>query len=249
VKHRWLLIAAAAGFLGSTPANAQMLAADILPPYEVVTIVRSMGLNPLERPRWRHGRYVMAATDRSGREVRVVVDASSGQVIRVVPMDVGYYDGPRGYGVRPDPYDPRYAAPPPPPRAIPNEPGYGPRPGYPPQPQHGYEDDDEYFDGRTGSLGPAPSPQPRISAPKVNTSPSARSAGIGPSQSPDATPLPRPKPGTSASTRPAPPPVPEGEIRKIEIKKPDPAPETKTPEAKKEEPKSGTIETPVTPLL
>ena len=60
-----------------------MLAADILPPYEVSTIVRSMGFNPLDRPCWRHGRYVMAATDRSGREVRVVVDASSGQVIRV----------------------------------------------------------------------------------------------------------------------------------------------------------------------
>ena len=124
MKQRWLLIAAAAGFLGAPPANAQMLAADVLPPYEVVTIVRSMGLNPLDRPRWRNGRYVMAATDRSGREVRVVVDASSGQVIRVVPMDVGYYDGPRGYGVRPDPYDPRYAAPPPPPRPIPNQPDY-----------------------------------------------------------------------------------------------------------------------------
>lgn len=252
MEHRWLLIAATAGFLGSTPANAQMLAADILPPYEIATIVRSMGLNPLERPRWRHGRYVMAATDRSGREVRVVVDAYSGQVIRVVPMDVGYYDGPRGYGVRPDPYDPRYAAPPPPPRSIPNEPGYGPRPGYAPQPQPGYEDDDEYFDGRTGSIiaPPAPSQQPRITAPKVNTSPSARSAAIAPPKSPDATPLPRPKPAvTQSASKPEPPPVPQGEIRKIEInKKPDPAPETKAEEPKKEEAKP--VEAPpVVPLL
>jgi hypothetical protein len=237
VTYRSVLILAAAGFLGGAPANAQRLAADILPPYEVATIVRSMGLAPLERPRWREGRYVLTASDRSGREVRVVVDAYSGQVIRVRPLDVGYYDGPRGFGVRPDPYDPRYAAPPPPPRAIPNEP---PR-YYPPQPQPGYEDDDEYFDGRTGSLGPVPDPQPRITAPKVNTSPSARSTGISPPQLPDATPLPRPKPGATqaASTKPAPPPVPEGEIRKIEIKKPDPAPE----------PKTGTVEAPVTPLL
>jgi hypothetical protein len=257
VKHRWLLIAAAAGFLGSAPANAQMLAADILPPYEVVTIVRSMGLNPLERPRWRHGRYVMAATDRSGREVRVVVDAASGQVIRVVPMDVGYYDGPRGYGVRPDPYDPRYAAPPPPPRPIPSQPDYyGSRPGYPPQPgyqpQPGYEDDDDTYDGRTGSIAPsAPSPlQPRITAPKVNTSPSARSAAIAPAKSPDATPMPRPKPAVtqSASNKPEPPPVPQGEIRKIEItKKPDAAAETKADEPKKEEAKPA--EVPVVPLL
>ena len=255
MTYRWVLILAAAGFLGGAPANAQRLAADILPPYEVATIVRSMGLTPLDRPRWREGRYVLTASDRSGRELRVVVDAYSGQVIRVRPLDVGYYDGPRGYGVRPDPYDPRYAAPPPPPRAIPNEPGYGPRPGYPPQPgyqpQPGYEDDDEYFDGRTGSLGSVPAPQPRITAPKVNTSPSARGAGIGPSQSPDATPLPRPKPNTTqaVSAKPAPPPVPQGEIRKIEIKKPDPAPETKPAEPKKDEPKTGTVEAPVVPLL
>jgi len=246
VKRTWLLIAIAAGFLGCAPANAQMMAADILPPHEIATIVRSMGLNPLERPHWRGGRYVMAATDRSGREVRVVVDAYSGQVIRVRPLDVGYYDGPRGYGVRPDPYDPRYAAPPPPPRPIP-----GGDPGYAPHPQPGYEDDDQLYDDRTGSLGPtAPSQQRKITAPKVNTSPSARSTAIAPPKSVDTPPLPRPKPGAtqSASNKPAPPPVPEGEIRKIEIKKPDPAPDSKAPEVKKDETKSGDAP-PVTPLL
>lgn len=256
MKHRWLLIAAAAGFLGCAPANAQVLAADILPPYEIVTIVRSMGLNPLERPRWRHGRYVMAATDRSGREVRVVVDAASGQVIRVVPIEVGYYSGPRGDGVRPDPYDPRYGAPPPPPRPIPSQPDYyyGQQPGYAPpryQQQPGNEDDDEYYDGRTGSITPpAPSQQPRITAPKVNTSPSARSAAITPPKAPGATPLPRPKPGVtqSASKQVEPPPVPQGEIRKIEInRKPDPAPEAKAEEPTKDETKPA--EVPVVPLL
>jgi hypothetical protein len=257
VKYRWLLIAAAAGFLGCAPANAQTLAADILPPYEVVTIVRSMGLNPLERPRWRHGRYVMVATDRAGREVRVVVDAASGQVIRVVPIEVGYYDGSRGSGVRPDPYDPRYGAPPPPPRSIPSQPDYyGSQPGYAPppryQPQPGSEDDDEYYDGRTGSIAPSTpqQQQPRITAPKVNTAPSARSAAITPSKTPDATPLPRPKPGVtqSASKQVEPPPVPQGEIRKIEInRKPDPAPEAKAEEPKKED--AQPAEVPVVPLL
>jgi hypothetical protein len=255
VKQRWFLIAAAAAFLGGAPANAQMLAADILPPYEVVTIVRSMGLNPIERPRWREGRYVMAATDRSGREVRVVVDAYSGQVIRVRPMDMGFYDGPRGYGVRPDPYDPRYGAPPPPPRDIPGVPPRYYDPRAPQTQQPGYEDDDEYFDGRTGSIAPVPSPQPqqpRITAPKVNTAPSSRSAAVAPQASPDATPLPRPKPGaTQSASKPVePPPVPQGEIRKIEIKKPDPAPapEAKTPDVKKDAPKSAD-EAPVVPLL
>jgi hypothetical protein len=257
VKQRLLLIAAAAGFLGCAPANAQMLAADILPPYEVVTIVRSMGLNPIERPHWRHGRYILAATDRAGRQVRVVVDAQSGHVIRVVPIEVGYYEGPRGSGVRPDPYDPRYGAPPPPPRSIPSQPdyNYGSQPGYGPryqQPQPGYEDDDDYYDGRTGSIAPS-SPQqmqPRITAPKVNTSPSARSAAVAPQKSPDATPLPRPKPTVtqSASKQVEPPPVPQGEIRKIEInRKPDPAPEAKAEEPKKEETKPA--DPPVVPLL
>lgn len=248
MKHKWLLIAAAAGFLGCAPANAQTMGADVLPPYEIATIVRSMGLSPIERPRWRNGRYVMAATDRSGREVRVVVDAYSGHVIRVVPMDVGYYSGPRGHGVRPDPYDPRYAAPPPPPRAIPNDRGYAPQPGYGNEPQPGYEDDDEYEEDRTGSLRPVPPvSRPRITAPKVNTSPSSRSASIAPQASPDVTPLPRPKPeaARSASKQVEPPPVPQGDIRKIEIKRPDPAPDAKTPEAKKDEPK----DPPVVPLL
>jgi hypothetical protein len=280
VKQRWLLIAGAAAFLGCAPANAQVLAADVLPPYEVSTIVRSMGLTPLDRPYWRNGRYVLTATDRSGRQVRVVVDSYSGQVIRVRPMDVGYYDGPRGYGVRPDPYDPRYAAPPPPPRSIPNGPGYGPgpQPGYTPPQQPGYEDDDEYYDGRTGSISPAPSqsnaaPQSKITAPKVNTSPSSRSASIAPTKSPDTTPLPRPKPDVtqSASKKAEPPPVPQGEVRKIEITKPSPAPkapetkasevktpekapetkapETKAPEVKKDDSKTGTIDVPVTPML
>jgi hypothetical protein len=282
VKQKWLLIAAAAGFLGCAPANAQRMAADFLPPYEVSTIVRSMGLTPLDRPHWRNGRYVLTATDRAGREVRVVVDAQSGQVIRVRPIEVGYYDGPRGYGVRPDPYDPRYAAPPPPPRSIPNGPGYGPgpQPGYAPPSQPGYEeDDDEYYDGRTGSIAPTPpASQPRVTAPKVNTSPSSRSASIAPTKSPETTPLPRPKPEMtqkpdatqSASKKAEPPPVPQGEIRKIEIKRPDPAPETKAPEIKASEaktpetkvpevkapevkkdepPKTGTIEVPVTPML
>ena len=198
----------------------------------------------------------MAATDRSGREVRVVVDASSGQVIRVVPMDVGYYDGPRGYGVRPDPYW-RWRAASPPASAF-DEPDESLPRGQAIvasnrdiQPQPGYEDDDDTYDGRTGSIAPsAPSQPPRITAPKVNTAPSARVA-VAPPKSPDATPLPRPKPSgpQSASNKPEPPPVPQGEIRKIDItKKPDAAAAAKADEPKKEEAKP--VEVPaVVPLL
>jgi hypothetical protein len=69
-----------------------------LPPHEIITIVRSAGLEPLQRP-GRHGpAYALRAVDPSGQEVRVIVDARSGHILSVVPVL-----GPR-YAVLPPPY-------------------------------------------------------------------------------------------------------------------------------------------------
>jgi hypothetical protein len=72
-----------------------------MPAYEAVTITRSMGLDPLGSPVWRNGRYVVMATDDDGRELRVVLDAMSGQVIAVRPVAAQYY----GAVYEPDGFD------------------------------------------------------------------------------------------------------------------------------------------------
>ncbi|MET0443902.1 MAG: hypothetical protein ABW151_04940, partial [Pseudorhodoplanes sp.] len=142
------------------PQAAPGMAADLLPPHEVTTVIASMGMRPLSRPIWRGDRYVVFAIDRHGQEVRVVLDAHNGQVLAVRPATRGFAQGngarpfggdqgyapppPPGYpSARPAPYDPRYGAPPPPPGAI---------PGAPPA------DDEEYFDNdrQQGSLPPPP---------------------------------------------------------------------------------------------
>ena len=82
-----------------------------LPPYEVITIIRSMGFDPQSRPVLRGRVYVIHAIDHQGIPLRVAVDASSGRVVRVVERMPG-----AGYG--PLPPD-RYGAYPVPPSAVP----------------------------------------------------------------------------------------------------------------------------------
>jgi hypothetical protein len=57
-----------------------------LPPYEVIAIVRSLGLEPLTRPFRTGPSYALRALDPAGQEVRVVVDARLGRVLGVVPV-------------------------------------------------------------------------------------------------------------------------------------------------------------------
>lgn len=173
MKQPFMFAVFAATLLGAAPAQAQHVAADLLPPYEVSTIVASMGMRPLDRPIWRNGRYVIDAIDRNGREVRVVLDAHDGQVIAVRPRM-------REYG-----YEPRYAPPPPPPpqaypRGAPYDPRYDQRYGVPPMPPAAVpgrppSDDDDYFDDerQQGSLLPPPAAA-RIAPPPsrgANTAP------------------------------------------------------------------------------
>lgn len=57
-----------------------------VPPYEVVAIVRSTGLEPLGRPVRQGPVYTMRALDPSGEEVRVIVNAQMGRIVRIVPV-------------------------------------------------------------------------------------------------------------------------------------------------------------------
>jgi hypothetical protein len=56
-----------------------------LPPYEIMSIVRSTGLAPLTRPMRRGPFYVLVAVDRVGRQMRVVVDARLGDIVNLRP--------------------------------------------------------------------------------------------------------------------------------------------------------------------
>lgn len=189
---------------GASPAAAesirlaQTFVADVIPPYEVFTVIRSMGLRPLGRPHYRGRFYVVHAVDPRNEEVRVVVDAYAARVVSVRPL--GEYSGApvyRRYESGPPPApgprmietDPRYVPPAPVPRAGAAEPRYGEPETLP--------DDDDYLDegpdnsdldedDRTGSL-----PQryaPRI--PPAAAAPATRSAAVTPPR----TPLPRPRP-------------------------------------------------------
>ena len=98
MKHRVLLCAgiAALALLVSRPGLTQPLppaypgavypSEGALPPHEVVTIVSSTGLEPVGRPVRQGPVYALRAVDPAGEEVRVVVDAYMGRIVKVIPL-------------------------------------------------------------------------------------------------------------------------------------------------------------------
>ena len=98
MKHRILLCAgiAALALLASRPALTQPIppaypgavypAEGRLPPHEAVTIVSSTGLEPVGRPVRQGPVYAVRAVDPAGEEVRVVVDAYMGRIVKVIPL-------------------------------------------------------------------------------------------------------------------------------------------------------------------
>jgi hypothetical protein len=177
----------------ANPAAAQLVypvpppgAAVVMPPYEVVAIVRSTGLEPLSHP-VRHGpAYVLRAADPAGQVMRVVVDARLGRIVRVVPVFGPRYAAPVGpppYGrppgaiaLMPDGYSPnsRIAALPPP--GLDGPPLHAPAGAY---------------DGLPGARAPATHAPPQPSA------------QAGPP------PLPRPRPNLASAGTSAAKPTPE----------------------------------------
>lgn len=84
-------------FVGAGAASAEpwrlrpTVVGDLLPPYEIATIVRSAGLDPVSRPMLQGRRYVLRAIDPDGIDVRVLVDARFGEIVAVRPL--GYDRG------------------------------------------------------------------------------------------------------------------------------------------------------------
>jgi hypothetical protein len=70
---------------------AQIAMPGVLPSYEIITIVRSAGLDPLSRPYRSGPNYVMRAVGGDGEELRVLVDARSGRIVSMTPIDVASY--------------------------------------------------------------------------------------------------------------------------------------------------------------
>ena len=94
------------GLIASGPAAAQFVywghraqAYPVVPPEDAAAAVRSMGWRPVGVP-MRHGpAYVMSAIDPAGQELRVVVDARTGRVVRSAPVYVPRYAAmPPNYG-------------------------------------------------------------------------------------------------------------------------------------------------------
>jgi hypothetical protein len=196
---------------------AQGFAPDVLPPYEIMTIVRSTGLRPLDRPRRRGPVYMMYAVGRGGRELRVVVDARFGDILSVRPVATAWR-GPPGltYG----PYErvpPRYVQPPD---------VYG----------NGPPDDDELPGSIYGARPRAILPPPRVSAAPPPDDPIAAPRYDRPIREPRVIPAipeaelngPLPPPPERFQRRPQPPaaakPAPNKRAAAVETRPPQPKP-------------------------
>jgi hypothetical protein len=103
VKHRILFCASVAAFalLAAQPGLAQVVPPPYpgtmypgdgaLPPHEIVTIVRSTGLDPIGRPVRQGPAYALRAVDPAGEEVRVIVNAYMGRIVKVIPLSEPRY--------------------------------------------------------------------------------------------------------------------------------------------------------------
>ena len=177
------------GFGTVGPAGAQTVYAgpdldSALPPFEIMSIVRSTGLAPLTRPMRRGPYYVLVAVDRVGRQMRVVVDAQLGDIVNLRPaLAAGLYGPELG---RPNGL-PAAGAPPPDPTAA-----YGSHPSAEP----------------AAPTPPRSIPNPRTATAPNNASPPlpTRLAVAEPALPPPP-PLPRPRPKLALNETPAQPPA------------------------------------------
>jgi hypothetical protein len=76
----------------------------LIPPFEVYTIIRSMGFDPAGTPTLRGAVYIVRAFDDDDIPVRVTVDARSGRVITVTELTrADEYSAPARVGAYPRP--------------------------------------------------------------------------------------------------------------------------------------------------
>lgn len=191
------MLAAMVG-LGASPALAQPMWADDYPSYgrryeayrsydeglsqrAIARIIRSEGLNMVSRPVRRDGRYIVIANDPYGRPQRVVIDAESGDIIRITAArgdGPGLRERPPTSGRASPDFDRGEGPPPLPPlnrprAAIPDLPG------------------DEL-----PPPGAAPERRAPVAAPKAQKPPAPKTAKVTPPATP---PIPRPRPGDAPS--------------------------------------------------
>jgi len=156
---------------------AQAIGADVLPAFEILTIVRSMGFDPISHPQRRGPYYVLNAVDTRGIEMRIVADARVGEVVSVMPAPppAMYDSGPRIIHV------PQHSV-----GALPDDPDYVERP-----PE---ERDPRQYD--------RPRQQRRVISPPA---PSTKSASAPPESAPPAAQPPATAATPIAPVAPAPP--------------------------------------------
>lgn len=66
-------------------ARSGPAARPMLPPEQVMSVLRSSGFSPLGRVTQRGWIYTVAALDRGGDDGRLIIDARTGQIIRFIP--------------------------------------------------------------------------------------------------------------------------------------------------------------------
>lgn len=174
--------AAALGLAALLPAPAA--AQGELPPFEAVTIIRSMGMDPLGRPVRRGSAYVLRALDAYGQEVTVTLDAREGRVLSVRPAMAAAA-----------PYGPPPAAYPPAPYG--NPPYAPPRYALPPD-----LDDDDEFDVEYQPIPPG-APPPVVYAPRASYSVPRPPARVPTAKVPTPKSAPVSKTASSPASKPA----------------------------------------------
>lgn len=181
------------------PSAASPTAAPALPPYEIVTIVRSAGLEPLTRPVRSGPAYALRAYDHGGQEVRVLVDVHSGRIVKVTPVPMQRF----GMPIMP----PVYGRPPAP---VPD--GYGPNSriaGLPSGPLPAGAPGAVAPPNAAVQTPPLPRPRPKVAAgdaPAATPAPAAAKPPPAPPAPAAATPPVASKETTTAA--PASPPLP-----------------------------------------
>ena len=184
----WLIGFGAGATAAAQPIYASPQLSDpVLPPYEIMSIVRSTGLAPLTRPMRRGPYYVLVAVDRVGRQMRVVVDAQLGDIVNLRPaLAAGSYGPDLGRpvampgGLMP-PADSGGAAA-----------GYGPR------------------SAGENALAPTPPrsiPNVRPANPTPPAAPPSSRVAVAEPALPPPPPLPRPRPKLALNDAPAPAPA------------------------------------------
>jgi hypothetical protein len=153
----------ALGIVSIAPAAAQPIYSAPPPGYHpmpgiapghVLAIVRSAGLRPLTQPARRGPRYLILAADRYGQQLRVVVDAHGGRILRIAPA-----------------YDPRFAGPAGPPAGAAPVPQ---RAGPPPMPPEVGRPQGDAVGGPLVAPPPGAAPNPRLAGVPPVTVPGAR---------------------------------------------------------------------------